>query len=266
MAGAEVARRTGWSESKVNRFLHGRVVPKPKDVRAMLQALGVEERDRRAARIIELAELHPSGHASRQHILRAGTIVAQRRFTEIDRSSAHVQTFTTSIVPGLLQSPRYMRAVFTSHGDLTPTEVDDLVAERSNRQALLGDAGERRYTQVMTEGALRWNVGAAAMAEQLDLIAEVARKAPAAVQVGIIPWWRVVDTFPMISINLYDERAVIINTGNGVTHVTAHREVAVFVDEFKHLCGLALFGEDAAAEADRIGTEYRYLAANNLSD
>lgn len=231
----------------------------------MLQALGIKESDEHAARVIELAELHPSGHASRQHILRAGTIVAQRRYTEIDRSSAHVQTFTTSIVPGLLQSPRYMRAVFTSADDLTPTEVDDLVAERSNRQALLGDTGERRYTQVMTEGALRWNVGAAAMAEQLDHIAEVARTAPATVQIGIIPWWRVIDTFPMVSINLYDQRAVIINTGNGVTHVTAPREVAVFVEEFRHLCGLALFGEDAAAEADRIGSEYRHLAAKEVS-
>ncbi len=97
------------------------------------------------------------------------------------------------------------------------------------------------------------------MIEQLGLISEIARTAPPSVRIGVVPWWQVVDVFPMVEINLYDDRAVIVNTGDGVTHITNPRSVAVYAADFDRLCELAVWGDTAAAEADRIRLDYERL-------
>lgn len=260
MPGAEVARRCGWSESKVSRFLNGRVVPRVEQVQAMLDAMTIGGADPRRARALQLAELLPSGHSNRQHILKSGTLRAQQRYREIEAASDHVQTSTRGIVPGPVQSLGYRRAVFASDG-ATDEELDALVDDRGLRHEAMLDGHERRYTQVMTEGSLRWNAGTAVMIEQCELLAQLARNAPDRIQIGIIPWWQVIDTFPMVEINLYDERAVIVNTGDGVTYVTNQRSVQVYVRDFRHLCELAIWGEAAAVEFDRIADDYRGLLA-----
>lgn len=81
------------------------------------------------------------------------------------------------MVPGLLQTPAYARAIYTASNPLaTDGYIDEMVGLRMNRVQLLKDATRPVYWVVLHEAVLRVPVGGSAvMAEQLDHISETAR-------------------------------------------------------------------------------------------
>lgn len=259
MLPAEVARRTGISEATISRYLNNKVSPSPTAVARIVATTGSTGTER-AEQVIRLAEDLRDGAASRVVVLRSGTATSQRRFAAIEADTAHVATFTPLIVPGLLQIEPYVRAVFAS-GGRPGTEAEQNIHHRLSRQRLLDDQ-DHRFTQVMTEGALRWHVGGPeVMAAQLDHIARQARTDTAGrVRIGIIPWTTPTDLFPLTNFDLYDDdRAVVIGTNFGTNFLDRPRDVATYVDQFRRLCELAVFDAGAAGIADRIGRDYRTL-------
>lgn len=259
---AEVARRTGFSQAKVSRYLNGKIVPPPSDAAALVQAMGMTDTDE-GARVVRAAEAVREGTASRVVLIRPGTATMDRmqaRIGEIERSSEHIGAFTPVMVPGLLQTEAYARCVFQSSG--RPAEdVEAGVRKRLDRQQLLDDP-DHRFTLVMTEGALRWQaVSPAVMADQLDRIADRARADTGdRVRIGIIPWTRAATLFPLTNFDLYDERAVVIGAGYGTSFLTRPRDVGIYVEQLRQFGELAVYGEAAAVKAERIADEYRALA------
>jgi len=72
------------------------------------------------------------------------------------------------VVPGLLQTGEYARALIRETGNVPPDEVDDRVAARLARQSLFSREHPARFTFYLHEFALRLPVGGpAVMAEQL---------------------------------------------------------------------------------------------------
>lgn len=128
---------------------------------------------------------------------------------------------------------------------------------RVERQRRLSDPGEPVFTQIMTEGALRWQVESPAlMAEQCDHVARLAT-AGYRLRVGIIPWSQPTGIFPLHGFDLYDERAVIVGTLTGTGYLTTPGDVADYVKLFRQLTELAVFDEDAVPEFQRIAESYR---------
>lgn len=254
---AEVARLTGISEATLSRYLNAKVVPGPGAVRKIVTALGTAGTDR-AERAVALAEDLRAGTASRVVVLRSGTATRQRRYAEIESGSEHITSFTPLLVPGLLQIEPYARAVFSSAGQAGETLERNLRDRISGRQALLASPGHR-FTQVMTEGALRWQVRSAAlMSEQVRHIARMAeRDTGGRVRIGIIPWTATVDVFPLTNFDLYDDqRAVIVGTDFGTSFLDRPRDVAVYVEQFGRLARSAAFDGDAVPELERIAADY----------
>jgi transcriptional regulator with XRE-family HTH domain len=259
---AEVARRAGISEATMSRYLNKKVVPSPAAVRKIVTAAGQGGTDD-AQQAVQLAEDLRAGAARRVVLLRSGTATAQKRFAEIEAEATHVASFTPLIVPGLLQTEAYARAVFTSGGQSGPRLEENLRGRIEQRQKLLDDP-DHRFTQIVTEGALRWHAGGpAVMAEQVEHIAHRARlDTGGRVQIGIIPWSTPVDLFPLTNFDLYDdERAVIVGTNFGTNYLDRPLDVAVYVRMFQRLRELAVFGDAAVAEIERIAGEYRALPA-----
>lgn len=99
---------------------------------------------------------------------------AYQRFADLEASASEINWFETGIVPGLLQSPSYMRAVFAEcegvWWDENDTQGQDRLAYRLERQARLLDSDERRiFRFVVTEDALCANLGSPdVMREQLS--------------------------------------------------------------------------------------------------
>jgi hypothetical protein len=91
-----------------------------------------------------------------------------RPWVDIEREATTLRAFQLAWIPGLLQTEAYARSTLTG-GVLTPREVEDLVAARLDRQAVLTRERGPLLVAVLDEGVLRRRVGddRALMAAQL---------------------------------------------------------------------------------------------------
>lgn len=98
---------------------------------------------------------------------------AYQRFADFEASATEINWFETGIIPGLLQSPSYMRAVFAECEGVwwqaADPEGEDRLLFRIERQRRLFDSERHRILRfVLTEDSLRANLGRPeVMAEQL---------------------------------------------------------------------------------------------------
>jgi hypothetical protein len=112
---------------------------------------------------------------------------AFREFAAYEAEAVTLWTFQHSLVPGLLQTQDYAQSVLERHPNVTPEQVDERVAARMGRQAVL-DRGEPPLLWVLLdENVLHREVGGPTiMAEQVARIAALARRPKVTVQV--LPW------------------------------------------------------------------------------
>ncbi|MEU2304916.1 helix-turn-helix domain-containing protein [Streptomyces misionensis] len=104
---------------------------------------------------------------------------------ELERLATEICEYAPTVIPGLLQTPEYARAVFLAGNPFATDEyIEDLVNVRMDRTRLLKDATRPMYWLVLHECALRIPVGGpAVMAHQLDHVATLMRKRDVVVQV-----------------------------------------------------------------------------------
>lgn len=257
MTATQVAERTGFSQAKISRFETGKFVPSPEAAEAYARAVGASAADRR--HVVALASDVRETAESRLVLLRAGSGGARRmqeRILRIERQSAHIGTFSNTLIPGLLQTEEYARMVFAS-ADISPQDVDGGVAGRTQRQIQAMRAGGRRYTQIVTHGALTWQAGSPAlMARQCDHLADAAVVGDH-FRVGVIPMSQPVAQFPLESFDTYDDRAVLMGTFTATAFMTKPSDVTAYLRLFSEMEGLAVFGGDAAAVFRGIAAQYR---------
>jgi hypothetical protein len=83
-----------------------------------------------------------------------------RSLIDFEAKATRVQNYEALFVPGLLQTAEYARAVIQGIAPaITPAELDNLVAARMARQALLTRADAPQFCAVVDEGALRRPIG-----------------------------------------------------------------------------------------------------------
>jgi transcriptional regulator with XRE-family HTH domain len=83
-------------------------------------------------------------------------------WTELESNAATVFSYETMMIPGLLQTPEYARAIIQATGfDLSDIEVDKLVTRRMARQALLGLAQPLKLHVILEECVLSRPFGSA---------------------------------------------------------------------------------------------------------
>ncbi|MFC9850121.1 helix-turn-helix domain-containing protein [Streptomyces prasinus] len=119
-------------------------------------------------------------------------LIDDRRYADYFAQAAELETLATKIcefapalIPGLLQTPAYARAVTLAMNPFAPEEtVDEKVSGRIERGRILKDATRPVYWAILHENVLRIPVGGpAVMAEQLERVAEFARDRSVLVQV-----------------------------------------------------------------------------------
>ncbi|QOV38454.1 helix-turn-helix transcriptional regulator [Streptomyces ferrugineus] len=104
---------------------------------------------------------------------------------ELERLATKICEFAPALVPGLLQTAGYARAVTLAMNAFATDEyINDKVSGRLERQHILKDATRPVYWVVLHENVLRIPVGGpAVMAEQLERVAAMARERTVLVQV-----------------------------------------------------------------------------------
>ena len=119
-------------------------------------------------------------------------LINDRRYADYFAKASELEALTTKIcefshalVPGLLQTEEYARAVTVATNPLATEEyIADKVDGRMDRSRILKDATRPVYWAILHENSLRVPVGGpAAMARQLDHIAALVRERTVLVQV-----------------------------------------------------------------------------------
>jgi hypothetical protein len=88
-----------------------------------------------------------------------------------------IRTYEAQVVPGLLQTPEYTRAVFTGTNTYAEAEIQRHVEARMERQGILARFYPPEYAAIIDEAALRRPAGSCAvMREQIDHLAHMATR------------------------------------------------------------------------------------------
>ncbi|MFD0773080.1 helix-turn-helix domain-containing protein [Streptomonospora algeriensis] len=96
---------------------------------------------------------------------------------DFEAEASVIRTYEAQVIPGLLQTRAYARAVFTGTNAFAEDEIQRHVDARMERQHILSHAYPPEYAAIIDEAALRRPAGGArAMQEQLHYLTELATR------------------------------------------------------------------------------------------
>jgi transcriptional regulator with XRE-family HTH domain len=164
-----VAERLECSSSKISRIETGHTGATPRDVRDMLNLYGV-----RGAECDELVQI--ARDARLKGWWHPYSQVLTGAYVGLEAAAEEIREYTQQVVPGLLQTEEYARAMIrAARPDISPDEVDRRVTVRMGRQALLEADDPVNLWVVLDEAVVSRPVGGdAVMRRQLDRLVEAA--------------------------------------------------------------------------------------------
>src|SRR3954463_2052791 len=142
-----VSRHFEWHAAKVTRIETARVAVTARDVRDLLDLYRIEDQPYREA-LIELARLsrERTWWSDYRDVIRPGNFVG------LEAGAASMLTWEPVIVPGLLQTEAYIRALMrTGRRPPPPNEIARRVRLRIPRQARLTEPRPLEFTALMDE-------------------------------------------------------------------------------------------------------------------
>ena len=177
----DVGNRLECSGTRISRMETGRIGARPGDVRELLEIYGVTGAE--ADSLVQLAR-----DARRKGWWHAYARVLPpwfEAYVGLESDAATLHDFQPSVVPGLLQTEDYARAVLRGAPRAGRAEdIDQKVALRMRRQAVLDQPGPPRVQVVLSESVLWVQVGGAAvMRAQLLRLADLAARPDLTLQV-----------------------------------------------------------------------------------
>src|SRR3954468_24428939 len=132
---SDLAELLAWSPSKVSRMISGKRCPSPEDVSAVLALGGVV--GQRRQELLELAR-HATDRGWWQDFGARLPVELPTR-TDHEASALAVTCFDTTVVPGLLQSPAYTKALITAPPTIPHTKLEARAAAASERRERIFD-------------------------------------------------------------------------------------------------------------------------------
>ncbi len=180
----EVADHLECSASKISRVETGRVSVSPRDVRDMLELYGVPDEQRES--LVQLAR--DSRQKGWWHAFSDTMQPQLATYVGLESAASEIRIYEVSLIPGLLQTEDYARAVIRAGMMNSPSEdVERKVALRMARQPAVTRDDPPKIWAVLDEAALRRRVGGAGLMRlQLDHL--LAQAALPNVAVQVIPF------------------------------------------------------------------------------
>lgn len=168
----EAARRLEWEPSKISRMERNEwKLPSVHDIRLMLDFYGVTDEDQREAMITLARESRQRGWWEKyQDVFRTS-------LPDFEAGASIIRTWQIVLVPGLLQTEAYAKAVWRAGRVLDENLIERHVQARLARQEILTSENPPTLLALIDEAALRKLIGGAeVMREQIShLIAMAAR-------------------------------------------------------------------------------------------
>jgi transcriptional regulator with XRE-family HTH domain len=145
------------SESKMSRLELGRVSFKDRDIRDLLMLYGVEDPDEREGLLSLAKEANRPAWWQRYSDILPSWF---QTYVGLEETATLIRTYEGHLVPGLLQTEDYARAViFAGLPGEPDVEVERWLRLRMDRQGLLTHVDPPRLWAVVDEAALRRPIG-----------------------------------------------------------------------------------------------------------
>ncbi|WP_077061030.1 Scr1 family TA system antitoxin-like transcriptional regulator, partial [Streptomyces sp. MP131-18] len=147
-----VARNAIMSPSKLSKIENAKMAASAADVERILTAIDVS--DEVKAEYGEAARASATEATAWRLLKRMGLHKGQQATKALEAQMATLQLFQPALVPGLLQTPEYIRAVLQRH-NLSDDCLIRTISGRLERQSILYDSS-KSLRFVITEPVLRW--------------------------------------------------------------------------------------------------------------
>lgn len=228
------------SASKISRIETARVPARTIDVQALCQLY--QASDEQAASLLAL--VRESKQTGWWHRFDDALPDWFETYVGLEAAAATIRTYEIQLIPGLLQTEGYARALFQS-GLNGSMDIEGAVGIRRARQQVLTGENPTRYWAILSEAALHRMVGGpGVMRDQLLYLAEAAQLPHVTLQVirndiGAHPGMLtpfVILGFPERA----DPRVVFIDYLTGALYLEKPEEVDRYDLAFNHLVAVAI--------------------------
>lgn len=245
----QAAERVRWHQSKVSRIETGRSAAKTADVVLLLDAYGVA--DPRLRTLLTALAGGDGGHRGWWQEYRDLLPPAYQDFISLETDASRARGLQTCVVPALLQTPAYARAVTRSlFPQLPDSEVEALARVRLTRQSVLRQDRPLELSVVLDEAVLRREIGGPqVLAHQRRHLVETARLPH--VRLQVLPFSRgghiglngpfVIFSFPCMA----DLDVVVLDHLTNGLYLEQEEDVRAYSSAFDLLCENALSGDDS---------------------
>lgn len=265
LTGAVLAERLGWPHSKISKLENGRQTPSDADIRGWCRECGESGAEELEGLLASLHTLE-TRHAEWRRLLRGGAHGHQNEIAAINARTRVFLAFETCVVPGLLQTGAYARAVFaeliSSQG--LPNDIDAAAAARMASQDVLYDPA-KRFHIVITEAALRYRLCPPnVMLAQLDRL--VAATGLPNMRFGIISNRTAYTRIPSHGFWVHDAHTVLVETFTAELNLAQPEEVQAYTAAFRRFASIASYGTQARTILTGLMDELRAELPDDLGD
>ncbi|MYQ82269.1 MULTISPECIES: helix-turn-helix domain-containing protein [unclassified Streptomyces] len=241
LTGQQLAERLGWQGSKVSRLQSGRSQPSDDDIRAWCRACDAEDE---AADLIAASRQAQQMYTEWRRVQRTGLRGVQQARTSLYDRTKVMRVYSSSVIPGMLQTRAYAAALLSEIARFNRTPDDSAAAAdaRMERSQVIHRAG-RRFPILIEESVLHRQIGGPdVMADQLGHLLQMAGLP--SVTLGIIQapsgaMW------PLETYTVFDAEQVTVELLTSAITITAPSEVAQHVSAHEEMSAAAVRGPGA---------------------
>ncbi|MDG4829895.1 helix-turn-helix transcriptional regulator [Solwaraspora sp. WMMD1047] len=247
LSAVEAARRVDHDASWLSRIENAEVRPHPNDVRAMLTIYGID--GEQAEAVIAVArQARQRGWWQRYNDVLPDWFVT---YVGMESEASVIRSYECQMIPGLLQTEEYARAAFSGGPtQISDAEIEQQVALRMDRQAILGTDEQPALRMIIDEGGVRREVGGPKVLKaQIERLLRESERSR--VRIQLLPFGAgtgfdgsfVILDFPPLPAPYPDaaeDRLVYLDTLTGAHYLERPVEVAAYSAAFEQLCAVAL--------------------------
>lgn len=252
----QVAEQLLCSPSKVSRMETGQRGATLRDVRDLCRIYGVTDQ----AQITHLMDLSREG--KQQAWWQSHELDYFATYVGLEAAATSLCYYQSSIVPGLLQTVDYARAMYKGGlpAEFTPERSDELIKVRLRRQQVLTREQPLQLLTVFDEAVLRRVVGGTeVMSAQLQRLIEAANMPNVTLQVipynaGAHP--AMDNMFNILEFGDVAPSVVYVEGLMGWLYIEREHEVARYQQIFDYLCTIALDPQETIDFMSEVGARY----------
>jgi transcriptional regulator with XRE-family HTH domain len=260
----QVAQRLLCSPSKVSRMETGQRGATQRDVRDLCDLYEIASAGERE-RLMTLAR-----EGKQQGWWQSHDVPDEfRTYLDLEQDAIALRTYQSTTVPGLLQTPEYVREMSNVLVDEVSAEtVNDLVDVKLLRQGRLASKSPLPLSVILDEAVLHRAVGGpAVMGAQLDRMVDATRIHSVTIQV--IPYKAgahpaMDSTFTILDFANPVPSVVYVEGLVGHIYMERPQDVARYEYVFDQLKTLALGPQDSAELIAKVGADYRRAKADAI--